>query len=266
MERHSLIIHSPITNMEFQGKTVLITGSSRGIGSATALAFAEKGAKVAVHYSSNQTAGQQTLDQLPGERHLLVQADVANAAEVEAMVNQVHTKWGRLDVLVNNAGIFSPHPIDEVSYEEWQESWLTTMQVNLLGAANVCYCAAEKMIHQGGGRIINVSSRGAFRGEPDHPAYGASKAGMNAMSQSLAKKLGKYNIGVYAIAPGFVATDMAQPTLDGPAGAVIKSESPYNRVAKPEEIAHAILFYASEKAAFMTGGIMDVNGASYLRT
>lgn len=252
--------------MDFKNKTVLITGSSRGIGRATALAFAEQGAKVAVHYSTNQTAAQQTLSLLPGAAHVLVQADVAKPMDVQEMINEVYANWGQLDIVINNAGIFLPHPIDEVSYEEWQESWLKTMQVNLMGAANVCYCAAEKMISQGGGRIINVSSRGAFRGEPDHPAYGASKAGMNAMSQSLAKKLGKYNIGVYAIAPGFVATDMAQPTLDGPEGAAIKSESPYNRVAKPEEIAHAILFYASEQAAFMTGGIMDVNGASYLRS
>lgn len=122
------------------------------------------------------------------------------------------------------------------------------------------------MIPQGGGRIINVSSRGAFRGEPEFPAYGASKAGMNAMSQSLAKKLGPHGIGVYAIAPGFVETDMAKETLEGPLGDQIRNQSSMGRVARPEEVAYAILFYASAGAEFMTGGILDVNGASYLRS
>jgi NAD(P)-dependent dehydrogenase (short-subunit alcohol dehydrogenase family) len=252
--------------MDFSKTYVLVTGSSRGIGAATAQAFAEKGAQVAVHYNRNQSAAEEILNSLEGTGHVLVQADVSDPEAVERMIHQVHQTFGRLDVVVNNAGIFDPHPVDEVSYTYWQKSWQKTLATNLTGAANICYCAAQIMIEQKGGRIINVSSRGAFRGEPEFPAYGASKAGMNAMSQSLAKKLGKYNIGVYAVAPGFVSTDMAQPTLDGPDGESIKAQSPLGRVAKPEEVAHAILFYASEKALFMTGGIIDVNGASYLRT
>lgn len=252
--------------MNFTDKRVLITGSSRGIGQAAAIAFAAKGAKVVVHYNRNQKAGQQTFDSLKGQGHLLIQADISDATAVKSLFQSIQTQLGGIDIVVNNAGIFDPHPIDEVSYEHWQQSWSQTLATNLIGAANVCYCAAELMIPNGGGRIINVSSRGAFRGEPEFPAYGASKAGMNAMSQSLAKKLGKHNIGVYAIAPGFVATDMAQPTLDGPDGDSIKQQSPLGRVAKPEEVAHAILFYASEAALFMTGGILDVNGASYLRS
>ncbi|MEM6376923.1 MAG: SDR family NAD(P)-dependent oxidoreductase [Bacteroidota bacterium] len=252
--------------MNFQDKRVLITGSSRGIGRAAAIAFAQLGAKVIVHYNRNQSAAQETLDQMEGEGHLLVQADIADAAAVKALFETIKATLNGIDVVVNNAGIFDPHPIDEVDYAHWQESWQKTIATNLIGAANVCYCATELMIPQKAGRIINVSSRGAFRGEPEFPAYGASKAGMNAMSQSLAKKLGKYNIGVYAIAPGFVATDMAQPTLNGPDGDAIRQQSPMGRVAKPEEVAHAILFYASEEALFMTGGIMDVNGASYLRS
>lgn len=252
--------------MNFRGKRVLITGSSRGIGRAAAIAFAEGGAKVIVHYNRNQQAGQETLQLLSGAGHLLLQADISEPSAVKTLFDQIQHELGGIDVVVNNAGIFDPHPIDEVTYEHWQQSWSKTIATNLIGAANVCYCASELMIPQGGGRIINVSSRGAFRGEPEFPAYGASKAGMNAMSQSLAKKLGKHNIGVYAIAPGFVSTDMAQPTLDGPDGETIRQQSPLGRVAKPEEIAHAILFYASEAALFMTGGIMDVNGASYLRS
>lgn len=252
--------------MEFTGKQVLITGSSRGIGAATARAFAEKGARVALHYHSNRERGEAVLAALPGDGHRLWQADIADPASVEQLFRDIQTAGGALDIVVNNAGIFDPHPVDEVDYGTWLQSWQRTLDTNLTGAANVCYWAAQQMIANGGGRIINVSSRGAFRGEPEFPAYGASKAGLNALSQSLAKKLGKYNIGVYAVAPGFVATDMAQPTLDGPKGPAIKGESPLGRVALPEEVAHAILFYASEKALFMTGGIIDVNGASYLRT
>jgi NAD(P)-dependent dehydrogenase (short-subunit alcohol dehydrogenase family) len=122
------------------------------------------------------------------------------------------------------------------------------------------------MIQQGGGRIVNVSSRGAFRGEPEFPAYGASKAALNAMSQSLAQKLGPHNIAVTVIAPGFVETDMAKASLEGEGGKAIRQQSTLGRVATPEEVAFGILFYASEGALFMTGGIMDINGASYLRS
>nr|HQU60531.1 SDR family oxidoreductase [Saprospiraceae bacterium] len=162
--------------------------------------------------------------------------------------------------------IFEPHPIDSSSYEAWQESWNQTLATNLTGAANVCYCAAQHMIRQGGGRIVNVSSRGAFRGEPAQPAYGASKAGLNALGQSLALALAPYHIFVGTVAPGFVETDMAIGYLESDAGAAIKQQSPLNRVARPEEVAYAILFLASEQAGFTTGCILDINGASYLRT
>lgn len=252
--------------MDFTDKVVLITGSSRGIGRASAIAFAERGAKVAVHYNRNSAAAEETRSMLPGGQHLILQADISDPMEVEAMVKKTADHFGRLDIVVNNAGIFNPHPIDEVSYPDWLASWRNTLETNLIGAANVCYCAAQIMIPQGGGRIINVSSRGAFRGEPEFPAYGASKAGMNAMSQSLAKKLGPHRIGVYAVAPGFVETDMTKPILESPEGDSIRNQSPMGRVARPEEVAYAILFYASEKAEFLTGGILDVNGASYLRS
>ena len=122
------------------------------------------------------------------------------------------------------------------------------------------------MIQQGGGRIVNVSSRGAFRGEPNQPAYGASKAGLNAMSQSLAQALARHNVFVGIVAPGFVETDLAKEILDGPRGEGIRQQSPLGRVAKPEEVARGVLFLASEGSEFMTGAILDINGASYLRS
>ena len=192
--------------MKFDDKIVLITGASRGIGRATAIAFAEKGATVALNYRANLAAAMETLDALEGEGHILVKADIANAEEINAMIAEVTAHFGQLDILVNNAGIFEYHPIDKVDYATWQAEWQRTININLIGAANMMYCAAQQMMKQGGGRIVNVSSRGAFRGEPLQPAYGASKAGMNAMGQSLAQALAPYNIFVGTIAPGFVET------------------------------------------------------------
>jgi NAD(P)-dependent dehydrogenase (short-subunit alcohol dehydrogenase family) len=166
---------------------------------------------------------------------------------------------------VNNAGIFTPHPITAVSYEAWQAAWRETLSVNLLGAANVTWCAVQHMIAAGGGRIINVSSRGAFRGEPGQPAYGASKAGLNSFGQSLARALAPHGIAVATIAPGFVETDMAADHLAGPQGDEIRAQSPFGRVAQPAEIAAAALYLASPEAEWASGTIIDLNGASYLR-
>jgi NAD(P)-dependent dehydrogenase (short-subunit alcohol dehydrogenase family) len=185
---------------------------------------------------------------------------------VAAFVDAVVAQAGRLDVLVNNAAIYEDHPLAEVDYETWQASWRRVFDTNVIGAANASYCAARHMMAQGGGRIVNVSSRGAFRGEPTGPAYGASKAALNAMSQSLAKYLAPYGISVGVVAPGFVQTDMAREALTGQSGVEIRAQSPFNRVAQPEEVAYAVLFLASAGAEFMTGAIIDVNGASYLRT
>jgi len=170
-----------------------------------------------------------------------------------------------VNVLVNNAAIYEDHPVAKVDYSTWQTSWLQTIQTNLLGAANATYCAAQHMMGHGGGRIINISSRGAFRGEPDAPAYAASKAGLNAMGQSLAKALGAHKIYITTVAPGWVETDMAAAHLAGPDGDAIRAQSPLGRVATPDDVAYTVLFLASEGAEFLTGTIVDVNGASYLR-
>ena len=131
----------------------------------------------------------------------------------QALVTSVVNHFGRLDVLVNNAGISVFHEIDKVSFDDWAQAWETTFSTNLFAVANMCYCAAQAMMKTGGGRIINISSRGAFRGEPTKPAYGASKAALNAMTQSLAKKLAPYQIYLGVVAPGFTETEMAAVTL-----------------------------------------------------
>ncbi len=252
--------------MDFTGKHVLVTGGSRGIGREVARGFAARGARVAVNYVADGRAAEETLAGLAGGPHRVVQADVTDPGAVERMVAEVSDAFGALDIVVNSAGIWFVHAPDEVAYPEWRDAWRRITDVNLVGAANVCYCAARFMMEHGGGRIVNVSSRGAFRGEPESPAYAASKAGLNALSQSLALRLAPHGIYVAVVAPGWVETDMAAVELAGPQGDAIRAQSPLGRVARPEEVAQAVLFLAAEGSEFTTGAILDVNGASYLRT
>ncbi len=252
--------------MDFTGKRVVVTGGSRGIGRAVAQGFARRGARVAVLHRSNIDAARATLASLESGPHTSVAGDLSDAAEAERMLGRAADELGGLDVLVNNAGIGRAHRVDQVGYEAWQDAWSDILATNLVAPANLCYLAARRMMGAGGGRIVNVSSRGAFRGEPEQPAYGASKAALNALSQSLAQHLAPYGIFVGVVAPGFVETDMAAERLRGEAGDAIRAQSPLGRVARPEEVAYAVLFLASEGAAFATGAILDVNGASYLRS
>jgi len=246
-------------------RAVLVTGGSRGIGSAIARAFAANGDRVAVHFGSSRSAAEHTLASLRGDDHLIVHGDLRDPDAVRAMVDEAAAALGSIDVLVNNAGIFVPHPIQTVNYDEWQRAWRDTIDVNLIGAANVTWCALQHMPRHGSSRIVNVGSRGAFRGEPRNPAYGASKAGIAAFGQSIAKSLGGEGIAVTTIAPGFVDTDMAAESLAGPQGDEIREQSPFNRVPTAEEVAAAVLFLASPQAEWASGSVLDFNGASYFR-
>lgn len=248
--------------MNFNGKVVLVTGAARGIGRTIAQQFAVQGAQVALHYRCNQTDAEKTYATLHGDGHSLWQADITRADEAQQLVQALVNQHGRLDILVNNAAIYVDHPIASTSYAAWQQAWRNTIDTNLLGTANVTYWAAQQMIAQRSGRIVNISSRGAFRGEPTAPAYGASKAALNAMSQSLAQALAPHNVFVYVVAPGFVETERVAYKLSEE----IRKQSPLQRVAHPAEVAKTVLFLASEGTDFLTGCIVDVNGASYLRT
>ncbi len=247
-------------------RSVLVTGASRGIGRAVAQAFAEQGDRVAVHYGTDVHAADRTVRSLAGAGHVAVGADLADPGQVAAMVDEAAAVLGGLDVLVNNAGVFLAHPPLSTSYEQWQSVWSRTIAVNLTGAANTTFCSIPHLVASGGGSIVNVSSRGAFRGEPDSPAYGASKAGLNAFGQSMAVALAPYRISVATVAPGFVDTDMAHEVLSGPAGDAVRAQSPFGRVALVSEVAAAVLWLASSDARFASGTIIDVNGASYLRS
>jgi 3-oxoacyl-[acyl-carrier protein] reductase len=245
---------------------VLVTGASRGIGRAVARAFARLGDRVAVHHRDSPDLAAETVRSLDGAGHVVVQAELADAEDVRLMVDAAVAGLGRVDVLINNAAMYGEHRIADVSYEEWQDAWRRVLGVNLVGSANVTYCVVHHMLGAGiKGRIVNVSSRGAYRGEPRVPAYGASKAGLNSFTGSMARALAPHGIAVTGVAPGFVETDMANQALKAPRGAEIRGQSPFDRVARPEEVAAAVVYLASSEAEFASGTVIDINGASYLR-
>ena len=254
--------------IDFSDKNILITGGSRGIGKACAKLFSELNGNVIITYKTNIQKAKETFSELDNKRnnHNFFQLDISSPVNVKYFYEALIKKYDKIDVLINNAAVYVKHKINEVSYEAWQQSWNETISTNLIGITNLSYFISRMMIKKGGGKIINISSRGAFRGEPDYPAYGASKAGLNSFSQSLAKALAPHNIIVGVIAPGFVETDMASEFINGKIGEETRKQSPLNRFAKPEEIAKIIAVFAADGFEYMTGGIIDINGASYLRS
>jgi NAD(P)-dependent dehydrogenase (short-subunit alcohol dehydrogenase family) len=249
----------------------LVTGASRGIGRAIAIALSERGDRVAVHYGRDRDAAAETLAALAGEAHVLVGGDLSDRDTARGVVEEALAVFGRIDVLVNNAAIApapdTSHPIDTVPFGDWDRIWQRMLDVDLRAPANMSFLVARAMIERGhGGAIVNVGSRGAFRGEPEFPAYGAAKAGLHAMGQSLAVALGPHGISVTSVAPGFVGTDRQQDKLGGAEGDGIRDQSPFGRVATPAEVADAVVYLSAPNAQWASGAILDLNGASHLRS
>lgn len=248
----------------------LVTGSSRGIGRAIAQTLARRGDRVAVHYASDRAAAEQTLAALDGAGHTIVGGDIGSPSGAQHIVDDGVAALGSLDILVNNAGVApiagNTHRPDATTFEQWQQAWQSMVQVNLLGAANVTLLFAQHLIARGsGGTIVNIGSRGAFRGEPDHPAYAATKAGLQAFGQSMALALAPHDIAVASVAPGMIATERQAEKLVGESGDRIKDQSPFGRVGAPEEVADAVAYLTSGSATWASGAILDLNGASYFR-
>lgn len=253
------------TTCDLSGKRALITGASRGIGRAVAEMMAAHGARVAVHYVADAQAAARVVGGLAGTGHTMLAADLGDADQASDLPARAAAELGGLDVVVNNAGIFVTHDIAGLDRANFRRFWDRTIAVNLSGPAHLLHGAIPHLERAGGGHIINISSRGAFRGEPEAPAYGASKAGLNSLSQSLALALAPLNIKVVALAPGWVLTDMTRDYLEGPAGAAIRGQSPLGRTATAEEIAHVVMMVVSGGADALTGSVIDINCASYLR-
>jgi NAD(P)-dependent dehydrogenase (short-subunit alcohol dehydrogenase family) len=241
---------------------VLVTGASGGIGRAIAVSLAERGVRVAVHYNSDRSAAEETRGALSGSGHVLFGADLSDAAAIEPFWRQLTGAFGRLDALVNNAGIYDQHPPLTAQYPAWSEVVQRTLATNFLGPAQLSFLAARTMAEQGSGRIVNISSRAAFRGEPTAPAYAASKAALNSFGQSFAKAFAPKGVQVFAVAPGWVSTERVAAQVQDP---VVLADQPLGRVATPEEVARVVTFCVLEAPASLTGAVLDVNGASYLR-
>ncbi len=250
-------------------RRVLVTGGSRGIGAAVCRRLAARGDRLAIHCRSDIAAAERLRADLPDADHAVVTADLADTNGISALVDTVVARLGGIDVLVHNAGIFLHSPVVTTTFEDWVATWRQVLDVNLLSGAALAHQVVDHLLHRpegpDGGRIVMVGSRGAYRGEPDAPAYGASKAGLHALSQSLAVALAPHGIGVAAVAPGFIRTDLGSEVLTGPDGDAVRAQSPFGRVGEPDEVAAAVAWLASAESLWSTGTVIDVNGASYLR-
>jgi 3-oxoacyl-[acyl-carrier protein] reductase len=253
--------------ISFKGQVVLITGASRGIGRAAAVQFAEAGAAgVVVNYHSRREAALETatLVERAGAEALVLRADVARAGEAQALVNQTVERFGRLDMLVANAGVWpaADRPVVRLDAEQWAE----TIRVNVDGVYHVCRFAAQVFVRQKGGNIVTVSSTAAQRGEAGHADYAASKGAVISFTKSLASELGRHNVRVNCVAPGWVDTEMAASALRAGEDQLkhITSAIPLGRVASADDVAGPILFLASDLARHVTGEVLNVNGGSVL--
>ncbi len=234
-----------------KNNTILITGASRGIGQSCAIKLAKSNARLIIHYNKNRAKAEETLKKLPQNDHMLIQADLSKSEGIQILVDYCIKNEIIPDIIVNNAGIYEELDVASASYEDWVESWEKTIQTNLFSYAHLSFLFARQMMKRKSGKIINISSRGAYRGEPTAMAYGASKAGVNSLTQSLASALAPYNIFAYGIAPGFVDTEMSAYAMQSIRANQYKKQSPLNRIAKPEEVAHAVYMMCLNGNDFM---------------
>ncbi|HEX6120301.1 MAG TPA: SDR family NAD(P)-dependent oxidoreductase [Dongiaceae bacterium] len=251
--------------IDLGGKTVLVTGGSRGIGAAIVRAVAGAGATVLLHYGRSREAAEAVRDSVSGAKCRLVQADLAEIGAASGLWRAASEAADRIDVLVNNAGIFEALPIDSSS-EAWRSAWSRVLQVNLHAPAELCKLAIPHFRAHGGGKIINVASRAAHRGDaPDQWPYAASKGALVALTKTIARGYARDNILAFAIAPGFTETEMAYAGLDDSGIERILAEIPLGSMASPEECGALAAFLCSDQVRHMTGATFDINGASYVR-
>ena len=246
-------------------KVVLVTGGSRGIGAATVRQVVGCGGRAIVHYGSNRDAATALRKEFGPESVHLCQADLLSAPATEKLWDDALAWQGRIDVLVNNAGVYEKCALAS-PVEEWLEGWERTMRINLLSAAQLCRRAVQHFRTRGGGILINVSSRAGHRGDSiDHLQYGASKAGMLALNRSIARNCAKDGILAYGVAPGFVQTDMVRNVIVEQGLAKMRQLYPTGRITTPEEVASVIVFLASGIAPQTTGNTVDLCGAADVR-
>ncbi len=249
--------------LDLQGKTIVITGGSRGIGAETARRMAAAGARVVVNYHGSEAAANAVVKEI-GAQAIAMLADVSDPAAVKRLIETVVTRFGSIDVLVNNAAIFEYNPFDGDDYEAWQAGWRRTFDLNVFAAANAAWLAMRAMRQSGGGKIINVASRAAWRGETEFADYGASKAALVNLTRSIARGCARDNIVASCVAPGFIETEMAKPELEAHREEIL-SQIPLRRVGSVGDVAGVILFLASPMADYLNGVTIDINGGSWFQ-
>ena len=248
-------------SIEFPGRIALVTGGSRGIGRACCLKLAEAGARVAINFRSNRAAAESTARSITemGGESVIVQADVSAASEVARMVHEIEDQWGPVDLLVNNAGIFDVAPHSEVTAEMWQQ----TLDCNLTGTFHVTWAVKEGMIQRGYGRIVNIASVAALAARPQCIAYSVSKAGVVALTRSLASALAEHDVRVNAVAPGLIDTEILDVADQGALASIVEA-TPMKRMGESDEVADVVLYLLSDLSRFSTGQTLVCSGGRVL--
>jgi NAD(P)-dependent dehydrogenase (short-subunit alcohol dehydrogenase family) len=251
--------------IDLQNKIVLVTGAGRGIGAAIAETVVETGGSVVVHDVTSTGGVAELRQKLGGERCHVVAGDLANGTEVPRIWREAEAWKGRIDVLVNNAGIYESADIGD-PFDKWAASWHRTLEINLVAPGHFCREAIRHFKSRQGGIIINLASRAAFRGDDaDYMHYAASKGGVIAMTRTIARHFGRDGITAFAVAPGFVRTNLNKAFFDQFGVEAAAKDIPLGEIAEPRDIANTIVFLASGLARHATGTTIDINGASYVR-
>ena len=247
--------------IDLHNKNVLVTGASRGIGKGIAEGLGNSGARIAIHYNSNQQNAEELARKI-GNNSEIFQADLSNSDNCETLFNDVVGRFNRIDAIINNAGTLIMSPMES---KNWVKDWDLTMAINLRAVGILSKMAIQHFQSQGGGKIINIASRAAFRGDtPEFLAYAASKAGVVALSKSIARDFGKDNITCFTLAPGWVNTDMTKESIVEYGEKHILEGIALNRLTEPEDIAPIVNLLVSGLADHATGTTIDINAASYV--
>ena len=242
---------------------VIVTGASRGIGHSIAKYLGKAGANIAIHYYMNKRPAENLAAEIGGSSNFY-KANLEDKDECIQLFENIEKDFKKIDVLINNAGIAIKSPVD-IPSKEWISKWERTMDVNLSAIALLCKLAINHFLKNGGGRIINIASRAAFRGDTvDYMAYAASKGGIVSLTRSIARGFGKNNIKAFIIAPGYVRTDMAQEYIDEYGEEIAIHDIALQRMTEPDDIAPMVAFIASGMADHATGGTFDINAGSYV--
>lgn len=242
---------------------VLLTGGSRGIGASAVRALHRDGAEIAFTYTNNAEPAKELAREL-GDRAFALRCDLADYDALPGVIDACLDRYGRIDVLVNNGAIFEDNPFFDNDYASWRRGWERTFSINLFGGVHLTYLALQRMRAQGSGKIVNVASRSAHRGELSVADYGASKAALVNFTKSIARSCGRYGIKAIAIAPGFIETDMAAPDLST-RRAELEAEVPLGYIGSADDVGEIIAFFASSKGDYASGATIDLNGGSYVR-